>query len=97
MENLKNAISAAQLGWQNFESHIIPKSPDVRLGSEGNDFLVAQKPSLSSLEDHYLTCPWHGCKYDLKTGKAVNGSDKSLETFPVEIEDDGLIKVEIAY
>jgi len=50
-----------------------------------------------TLEDHYLTCPWHGCKYDLKTGKAVNGSDKRLEIFPVEIEDDGSLKVEIAY
>ena len=50
-----------------------------------------------TLEDHVLICPWHGCKYDLKTGKEMNGSDKRLETFPVEIEDTGLLKVEIAY
>jgi nitrite reductase/ring-hydroxylating ferredoxin subunit len=50
-----------------------------------------------TVEDHFLTCPWHGCKYDLKTGKAVNRGDKKLETFAVEIEDDGLLKVEIAY
>ena len=50
-----------------------------------------------TLEDHYLICPWHGCKYDLKTGEAVNGTDKKLETFAVEIEEDGLLKVEISY
>ncbi len=49
------------------------------------------------IDGHFLTCPWHGCKYDLKTGKAVDDTDKRIETFPVEIEDDGLLKVEIAY
>ena len=50
-----------------------------------------------TLEDHYLICPWHGCRYDLKTGRSVNGGDKKLDTFSVEIEEDGLLKVEIAY
>lgn len=50
-----------------------------------------------TIEDHILTCPWHGCQYDLKTGKALNDSDKQIETYPVEIEEDGLLKVEIAY
>ena len=49
------------------------------------------------IEDHYIICPWHGCKYDLKTGEAVNADDKKLDTFQVEIEEDGLLKVEIAY
>ena len=50
-----------------------------------------------TIEGHFLTCPWHGCKYDLKTGEAINDTDKKLETFSVAIEDDGLLKVEIAY
>jgi len=50
-----------------------------------------------TLEDHYLICPWHGCKYDLKTGHSVNGGEKKLDTFQVEIEEDGLLKVEICY
>lgn len=49
------------------------------------------------LEAHFLICPWHGCRYDLKTGVAVNQSQKQLEIFPVEIEDDGLLKVGISY
>ena len=50
-----------------------------------------------TLEEHILTCPWHGCKYDLKTGLSLDNADKRLDTFAVEIEEDGLLKVEIAY
>ena len=50
-----------------------------------------------TVEDHFLTCPWHGCIYDLKTGKSVNGDDKRLDTYQVEVEEDGLLRVEIAY
>ncbi|MFT6809757.1 MAG: nitrite reductase/ring-hydroxylating ferredoxin subunit [Saprospiraceae bacterium] len=49
------------------------------------------------IEDYLLICPWHGCKYDIRTGQSVDPSDKKLETFPVEIEEGGLLKVEIAY
>jgi len=50
-----------------------------------------------TLEGHYLICPWHGCKYDLRTGESVNNGGKKLDTFQVEIKDDGLLKVEIVY
>ena len=49
------------------------------------------------IEDHFLICPWHGCRYDLKTGREVNSIDKQLEVFPTQVEEDGLLKVEIAY
>jgi len=49
------------------------------------------------IEDYLLICPWHGCKYDIRTGISVNQPDKNLETFPVEIEEGRLLKVEIAY
>ena len=49
-----------------------------------------------TLENHLLICPWHGCKYDIRTGHAIDKPNKKLETFPVEIEE-GLVKVEIAY
>jgi len=50
---------------------------------------------LGQLEEHYLICPWHGCRYDLKTGIAVNQTDKKLTTYPTEIASDGILKVEI--
>ncbi len=49
------------------------------------------------IENHVLICPWHGCQYDIRTGKAVDESNKKIEIFPVEIEDGKLLKVEIAY
>lgn len=49
------------------------------------------------LEGHILICPWHGCRYDLRTGKEVDEPDKQLEVFPTEVEADGLLKVEISY
>ncbi len=73
-----------------------------RIGSEvfaiqnqcDGSFLPIDK---GTVEDHTITCPWHGCKYDVRTGKSADDSDKRLETFPVEIEESGLLKVEIAY
>lgn len=49
------------------------------------------------VEDHFLICPWHGCKYDLRTGIDVNSRDRKLEVYPTQVEKDGLLKVEIAY
>jgi nitrite reductase/ring-hydroxylating ferredoxin subunit len=42
--------------------------------------------------DHYLTCPWHGWKYDVETGK--NDFDLAIQnrTYEVRVED-GEVKV----
>jgi nitrite reductase (NADH) small subunit len=42
----------------------------------------------------YLTCPWHGWKYDVRTGK--NDFDLAIEarTYEVQVED-GEVKVAI--
>jgi nitrite reductase (NADH) small subunit/3-phenylpropionate/trans-cinnamate dioxygenase ferredoxin subunit len=42
--------------------------------------------------EHYLTCPWHGWKYHVKTGK--NDFDLAIEarTYEVRVED-GEVKV----
>ena len=49
------------------------------------------------LEDHFLICPLHGCKYDLKTGKATNNADKYIETYLTEVEKDNSVKVQITH
>ena len=45
-------------------------------------------------ENCYLTCPWHGWKYDVRTGK--NDFDLAIEarTYEVQVED-GEVKVAI--
>jgi nitrite reductase (NADH) small subunit len=42
----------------------------------------------------YLTCPWHGWKYDVRTGK--NDFDHAIEarTYEVQVED-GEVKVAV--
>ena len=42
-----------------------------------------------SIENGLLRCPWHGWDYDPLTGKAP-GYDDGVETFPVEIREDGV-------
>ncbi len=42
-----------------------------------------------SIENGLLRCPWHGWDYDPITGKAP-GFDDGVETFPIEIRDDGI-------
>ncbi|MEE8312119.1 MAG: thiamine pyrophosphate-dependent enzyme [Candidatus Binatia bacterium] len=43
-----------------------------------------------SIENGYLRCPWHGWDVDPITGKPAGGYDDGVETFPVEIREDGL-------
>lgn len=42
-----------------------------------------------SIENGLLRCPWHGWDYDPINGKAP-GFDDGVETFPVEVRDDGV-------
>jgi len=43
-----------------------------------------------SIENGYLRCPWHGWDYCPLTGKAPGGFDDGVETFPVEVREDGV-------
>ncbi len=42
-----------------------------------------------SIENGHLRCPWHGWDYCPLTGNAP-GYDDGVETFPVEVRDDGI-------
>ena len=43
-----------------------------------------------SIENGYLRCPWHGWDFHPLDGKPPGGYDDGVETFPVEIRDDGV-------
>ena len=46
--------------------------------------------------DHAIECPWHRSRFDLKTGKAVEGPAKvDLRTYEVEVRD-GRIRVRVS-
>lgn len=41
-----------------------------------------------------LRCSWHGCRYDVRTGKRLDGGAESLRVVPVSVED-GEIRVAV--
>ncbi len=43
-----------------------------------------------SIEKGWLRCPWHGWDFDPLTGDSPGGHDDGVETFPVEVRDDGV-------
>ncbi|MCA9586320.1 MAG: Rieske 2Fe-2S domain-containing protein [Myxococcales bacterium] len=43
-----------------------------------------------SIENGWLRCPWHGWDFHPRTGQSPEGLDDALETFPVEVRDDGV-------
>ncbi|MGI9627492.1 MAG: thiamine pyrophosphate-binding protein, partial [Longimicrobiales bacterium] len=43
-----------------------------------------------SIEGGWLRCPWHGWDFHPTTGKPPGGYDDGVETFDVEVRDDGV-------
>lgn len=43
-----------------------------------------------SIENGMLRCPWHGWDFHPTTGKPAGGYDDGLETYAVEVRDDGI-------
>lgn len=41
----------------------------------------------STLDQAVLTCSWHGCRYDLRTGQALDEFGEPLQVFPVRVHD----------
>jgi 3-phenylpropionate/trans-cinnamate dioxygenase ferredoxin component len=41
-----------------------------------------------TLDGAELRCSWHGCRYDVRTGKRLDGGADHLAVVPVAIEDD---------
>jgi 3-phenylpropionate/trans-cinnamate dioxygenase ferredoxin component len=41
-----------------------------------------------TLEGAELRCSWHGCRYDVRTGKRLDEGSEHLAVLPVAIEDD---------
>ena len=43
-----------------------------------------------SIENGYLRCPWHGWDFDPCNGAAPGGYDDGVDTYDVEVRDDGI-------
>lgn len=49
----------------------------------------------SALEAHVLTCSWHGCRYDVRTGHRLDRPGAGLTVYPVSVAD-GDVRVAVA-
>ncbi len=49
---------------------------------------------LGRLEGSTLVCPWHGCRYDVRTGKREDEEEGKLAALPVAV-GDGEIKIAV--
>ncbi len=47
---------------------------------------------LGRVDGRAVVCPWHGCRYDLHSGKLI-GTERGLPTFPVRVSDEGIVRV----
>ncbi len=79
-----------------------PEGASLLLARLGDEFYAYQNgcPPGSPLTLHTghlegttLICPWHGCRYDVRTGKRLDGEGK-LEVLPVAVRD-GEIKIAV--
>lgn len=79
-----------------------PEGASLLLARLGDEFYAYQNgcPPGSPLTLHTghlegttLVCPWHGCRYDIRTGKRLDGEGK-LEVLPVAVRD-GEIKIAV--
>lgn len=43
------------------------------------------------LEDDVVTCPWHGWRYNVKTGQNVVIPSAKVETYQVKVENDDVL------
>jgi nitrite reductase/ring-hydroxylating ferredoxin subunit len=49
---------------------------------------------LGTLAGGEIHCPWHGCRYDARTGKQIGGDGIDLVPFPVTVQDE-MIRVAV--
>jgi nitrite reductase/ring-hydroxylating ferredoxin subunit len=68
---------------------------EIALARVGDEFYATQHACIhlhgplgeGNVEDHVLTCPWHGWQYDLRTGENEFDRAIRLETYEVRVED----------
>ncbi len=48
------------------------------------------------VEDGVLTCPWHGARFDTRSGRVLAlPALRALETFAVRVDQDGQVYLEL--
>jgi nitrite reductase/ring-hydroxylating ferredoxin subunit len=46
-------------------------------------------------KEHIIICPWHGCRYDLKSGAMIDNTKVKQATYETRIKESGLIEIKV--
>ncbi|HYX87924.1 MAG TPA: Rieske (2Fe-2S) protein [Gaiellaceae bacterium] len=76
---------------------------EIALTRVGDEFYATQPQCLhlqgplgeGRVDDHVLTCPWHGWQYDVRTGENEFDRAIKLETYDVRVEN-GEVKIALS-
>ena len=77
---------------------LIIRGVRICLARYGDNFFAVQDAcshngeSLSKGKINYLgevICPWHGYRFELKSGRACDSSCRDLKTYPVKTDESG--------
>lgn len=46
------------------------------------------------VDDGVLECPWHGARYDIRTGRVLAlPATRPIATYPVQVDEEGVVYV----
>ena len=97
----RTALAAEELPPGQMRGVDIEGSPILIVNVDGAFYAVANRCGESPLPLEFgtlvgaeLTCSWHGCRYDVHSGRRLDGGPERLAVFPVAVED-GSIRVAV--
>ncbi len=48
------------------------------------------------VDDGVLECPWHGARYDIRTGRVLAlPATRPIAVYPVQVDDEGVVYVDL--
>lgn len=88
-------MQSKQLYGQNFEGEkILMCKVDDEVFVVQNSCLDSILPlEFGKIDGHQIVCPWHECRYDLRTGELQANPDYKLNTYPVKMDESGDFKI----
>lgn len=76
---------------------VLGDHPVLLANVEGEVFAIANRCADSplplqfgTLREHVITCSWHGCQYDVRTGHRVDAPGPGVAVFPVRVSGDDI-------
>jgi nitrite reductase/ring-hydroxylating ferredoxin subunit len=69
---------------------------DDKIFAIKNECLDSALPlDTGEFKEDMIICPWHGCRYDIKSGKMVDNMKVQQQTYETRINDSGEIEIKV--